>query len=133
MRREEVHLPIARRPVAVEVETGFADGDHLGFAGEFLNRREVFVSRASRLMRVDPHRGADARRMAAGDVDRASAGLDGIAHLEDRGHAPLPTAGDHGLAVGVEVRMGEMAMGIDHVVWGRASRAARRNGAQRGG
>ncbi len=98
---EGAPLNVARRQVAVEVETALPDGDHARASGELLELGEETVVKLRGVVRVQPHGGGDPRRGAPGvalrEGDRLTRGgeIDADRHDHDdpggrrRGERPV--------------------------------------------
>jgi hypothetical protein len=108
---EQTLLPIVRRPVAVEVEPGFADGDGALLLEQLGQLGEPLGLGTARLMWVDTER-RENPGLGRRDLERGAAGIDAGA---DRDHAV-----DAGLARAGEQHLGqllapvEVRVGVDH-------------------
>ena len=109
--REQLPLPLVRRPVAIEVEAGLADSDRALVTEELRQFGETFSLLATRLVRMDPERGEDTA-LALRDRKRRSARIDSRADRDHAVDAGFTGAGEQLLRprlAAVEVRVG-----VDH-------------------
>ena len=119
--REDRALHVARREIVMVIEADFADGQHLRMRGQLAQPREGFGRGLGGIVRMHADGGVD-ERIALGQPDggfqvgRAVAGADGHHALHAGGAGAL----DHLLAVGVELGVVQVAVGIDQPHFRRA-------------
>ena len=94
--REEPALRIRRSPVAVEVETGLADGHRPAVGKEAAKLPEARRVAVAGLVRMDAQSTKDPR-LPLGQSQSSPAGLDAGADGNDPGHAGLACTGDQRL------------------------------------
>ena len=111
---EHVSLDLAGRVFVVKVEAGLTDGDDLGMAGEAAQPVHGLRAHVLGVVRVHAHGGVEAgvffrqahRRVVGGKIPRSTDDDQGV-------DAGLLCAGEHVVAVRIELLGLDVAMGVD--------------------